>query len=340
MKKKLKQKFIIIIFGPTAVGKSSFAEKLARKIPSQIINCDIGQFYTPLRIGTAKPDWRSSDIIQHLFDIIDKPEYFDVCQYRKMLFDQVEKIWQRNQIPILVGGSGFYLKSLFFPPVDSQMLEIQGKKYKEVSSFGLWDILNNIDPERAAKINKNDIYRIRRALHIWERTGKKPSACIPVFDFPSNFLFLFLTRDRKELYDRINKRVLQMFEEGWLEEVESLVGTEWETFLIEKKIIGYDNIIQYLHGSKGKDDLKNIMEKIQKRTRHYAKRQITFWRSLENQLCVALKKIKSKKKNDVAVESKIDSINLTLLDHDLYIKKLLNYLKPLNPASPTRERGD
>ena len=98
MKKNLKQKFIIILFGPTAVGKSSFAEKLARRIPSQIINCDIGQFNTPLTVGTAKPDWRASDIKQHLFDIIDKPEYFNVCQYRKMLLDQAKKIWQRNRL--------------------------------------------------------------------------------------------------------------------------------------------------------------------------------------------------------------------------------------------------
>jgi len=327
MNKNLKQKFIIIIFGPTAVGKSSFAESIACKIPSQIINCDIGQFYTPLSIGTAKPDWKSSDIKQHLFDIIDEPKYFDVCQYRNMLFKQAEKIWQDNEIPILVGGSGFYLKSLFFPPVD-QCLQTEEEIPKEIGDENLWEALHKIDPKRAAEIDKNDTYRIKRALNIWEKTGKKPSEFVPTFDFPSNFLFIFLNRDRKELYERINQRVLQMIDEGLVPEVEALLGTEWESFLHKKKIIGYNAILEYLQGNQTKENLQRAIESIQQRTRNYAKRQITFWKSFEKQLKEQLKEIKSEDKNK-QVKSKIESIDLTFFDLDLYIKQLLIYLKPL-----------
>lgn len=326
--KKLKQKFIILIFGPTAVGKSSFAESLGREIPSQIINCDIGQFYTPLTIGTAKPDWKSSDIKHHLFDIIDEPKQYNVCQYRDLLFQTAKNIWSDDTIPILVGGSGFYLKSLFFPPIDYKMVQAVNKTDSAVCGVELWDMLQRVDPVRASSIEKNDIYRIRRALNIYKETGKRPSELIPVYDFPSNFLLIFLTRDRKELYERIDKRVLQMLDEGWIEEVEGLLSTDWEGFLQEKKLIGYDIIIRYLKGDREERSRQQMIDTIQKKTRNYAKRQITFWKSFEAQLKTAIKEIKATKQS-TPVDSKIIPINLTLSNFDLYLKKLLSYLNPL-----------
>jgi len=331
MKKKLKEKFIIIVYGPTAVGKSSFAEKLARKIPSQIVNCDIGQFYTPLTIGTAKPDWRTSDIKHQLFDIIDEPRYFNVSEYRDILFKTVEKIWTENEIPILVGGSGFYLKSLFFPPIPKGSISIESTEGREnMSDAQLWETLNKIDSQRAARIKQNDRYRVERALDIWKTTGKKPSDFLPIYNFPNKFLFLFLTRDREQLYKRVNDRVFQMIDEGWIDEVKGLMGTKWEKFLKGKKIIGYDLIIDYLKepDSHKPDKLDKLIVDIQKKTRNYAKRQITFWKSFEKELKREIESFKSKNK-DLNFYPKTDLINLTLLDLDLYISQLLNNLNHL-----------
>ena len=153
---ELKQPFTLIIYGPTAVGKSSFAESLAEKIPSELVNLDIGQFYKPLTIGTAKPDWRSSAIVHHLFDCLSEPINFTVVEYRKKILILLQDIWKRNKIPILVGGSGFYLKSLFFPPQKSPTIK-QSDAYLFIPDNKLWDHLNVIDSVRAAAIDKNDI---------------------------------------------------------------------------------------------------------------------------------------------------------------------------------------
>ena len=107
---------MLIIFGPTAVGKTDFALKVAERVPAEIVNMDVGQLYTPLSIGTAKPNWRSETVPHHLFDYVDKPRNITVVEYRKILLEVLEDIWQRGKLPIIVGGSGFYLKSIFFPP--------------------------------------------------------------------------------------------------------------------------------------------------------------------------------------------------------------------------------
>ena len=320
---------MIIIFGPTAVGKSSFAEQLAEHIPSQIVNCDIGQFYAPFSIGTAKPDWKNSKIKHNLFDIIDEPRHCNVCEYRKLLFKAAEKIWKTDELPILVGGSGFYLSSLFFPPISYEITSAVDSKTKDtICSINVWNMLYKIDPQRAVKINKQDTYRIRRALNIWEKTGRKPSEFRPIYDFPSNFLFLSLTRNRTQLYERIDERVLQMIDQGWITEVENLMGTDWQGFLSQKKLIGYDVIIDYLERGKKEDELEKVFEIIQKKTRNYAKRQIIFFKSLKKQLEREIKRKESKNKSSI-ISSQVESIDLTLLDCDLYIKKLLHRLNPL-----------
>jgi len=329
MRKKLKEKFIVIVYGPTGVGKSGFAEKLASQLPAQLVNCDIGQFYTPFGIGTAKPlDWKTSPIKQHLFDIIDTPKNFNVCEYRKLLFDTVEKIWAENQLPVLVGGSGFYLKSLFYPPACPDVVQ-KNKTFElpqGVRDIDLWDYLYKVDPKRAKQLDKTDIYRIKRALDVWVQTRQRPSDLVPVYNFPCNFLIVFLSRDRKQMYERIDKRLNQMMHEGWPQEVEGLMGTEWENFLKEKKLIGYDLLIDYFNASKSCQDFEKVIRIISKKTKGYAKKQETFWRSFREKLQKSLDEIEQK---DIIVSSKIDTINLTLLDLDLYIKQLLDYLNPL-----------
>src|SRR5579859_8042174 len=115
----MKKAFFLVITGPTGVGKTDFALDLAQHIPSEIINADMGQCYKPLTIGTSKPDWKSQATPHHIFDVLDEPAHFSVTDYREKVLDLIHGIWSRNKLPIIVGGSGFYIKSLFFPPPHS-----------------------------------------------------------------------------------------------------------------------------------------------------------------------------------------------------------------------------
>lgn len=300
---------ILIIYGPTGVGKSALAEKIAECVSAEIINMDVGQFYTPLAIGTAKPDYKNSPITHHLFDVVNEPKDFTVTHYRNLVLNTVKKVQQKNKLPILVGGSGFYLKSLFFPPLVSEhnITEIQGT----------WDDLYTIDPERAKQLEKNDTYRINRALGIYKATGKKPSELVPEFVSIGDFVLIHVNREREQLYDRINKRVLQMVNEGLVQEVEPLMNTDWQTFLQRKKLIGYNEVIDYLLSEKTAKDKQHMIATIQKRTRNYAKRQLTFWRMLREQL------EQQTQQKSGSFNAFIESVNLTLTDVDLYIEQSL-----------------
>ena len=265
----------LIITGPTGVGKSNLALRIAEERFGEIINADIGQFYTPLTIGTAKPAWQSSSISHHLFDLINNPVNFTVIEFRKHVTRLIDEIYQRGKIPIIVGGSGFYLNALFFPPQDD--FNVPTKQYVEETE-DLWLRLYGVDSKRAEEIDKNDRYRIERALSIWDETGKCPSLLKPLFDPVFDHVhFMIVNRDKDELYARINERVVQMMHEGWVEEVQSL-SPSWLKFLLKKKVIGYDDIIRYLQGEMS--SLGALIEIIQQKTRRYAKRQLTFNRML------------------------------------------------------------
>ena len=277
------KKPLIVITGPTGVGKTDLAFELGKQLPIEIINADVGQFYTPLTIGTAKPEWRNSDIPHHLFDSIDEPTNITVTQYRSHVERLCSKLWDDQKIPVIVGGSHFYIASLFFPP-SVENIEIQKYAYDSYSTEELWNMLNEVDADRAEVLHKNDRYRIESALNIWKTTGKKPSEYKPSFNpITSEFIFICLTRDRESLYERINKRTHIMLTSGWIEETQKLIGTPWEDFLKTKKIIGYDDIIYYLH-SQGTMSLNELETIIAKKTRNYAKKQIIYERMFEKKL--------------------------------------------------------
>jgi len=323
--KQLKKPLALILFGPTAVGKTDFALEVARRIPAEIINGDSGQFYTPLTIGTAKPDWRNESVPHHLFDIIDEPKHYTVFDYRDRLLASVSDISGRGKLPIIVGGSGFYLKSIFFPPrVGTAAVVLPTQiDLERYDSAQWWDLLASIDQERAAQIHKDDSYRLKRALSLWQQTGKKPSTLMPLYKPPINFLLLYLSRERKNLYDRINLRTERMVKGGWISEVERLRATAWEPFLRKKKLIGYDVLFDYLSGEQTEDALRKAINFIAQRTRNYAKRQKTFWKSYRHQVCEAAKSFDDR----TQLLSETESINLTLLDRDLYIKQLSEKLR-------------
>ncbi len=286
--------FFIVLTGPTGTGKSAVGLALHHHLPIEIVNGDMGQLYTPLNIGTAKPTPLERMLIpHHLFDVLSEPINFTVAQYRMRVAEVMHEIWSRKNIPVIVGGSGFYIKSLFFPAkenthdmhapvplapsVFAKQKSIEGA-FENKSTQELWQQLNAIDPERAAKIHPNDRYRIERALILWQTTGQLPSAHAPVYDpITKNYLLFLLTRDRGELYARIDQRVIEMMP-AWHAEVRELKNTPWEDFLCRKKIIGYCDLL------KSQNNIESVIGIIQRETRRYAKRQSTFFRSLLEQL--------------------------------------------------------
>jgi tRNA dimethylallyltransferase len=311
---------VVIIYGPTAVGKSEAALELAAALDGVIINADVGQFYTPLSIGTAKPLLPDPSIEHHMFDCCDEPADLTVVDYRRRVSALVQESIMRRKRPIIVGGSGFYISSLFFPPS-----EFSGIAWSDAlvgcvqeNDNKLWDVLHGIDPLRAAKIHRHDMYRIKRALSLFYQTGVAPSAYEPVYNpIDDSFLFVNFTRERQDLYDRIDKRVELMICQGWLQEVQSLIGTVWESFLLRKKLLGYDDILHFLKSGEDVDHERYgaLIELIARKTRQYAKRQLSFGRMLE------------KKLRPWCQPSQMSSANLTLLGLPLYIKELASIIR-------------
>ncbi|MBA2306862.1 tRNA (adenosine(37)-N6)-dimethylallyltransferase MiaA [Candidatus Dependentiae bacterium] len=275
--------YFIIVSGPTAVGKTDFVDSLGSLIekPYEIINADVGQLYTPLSIGTAKPSYKTSSLKHYLFDVLDKPHSYTVSQWREAVVAIMHDSWSRDHIPVIVGGSSFYISSLFFPPrgMPQEALPVS---WATKSSQELWDELYALDQTRAHALHPNDRYRIERALAIWHFQGKVPSSCQPHFEAPGTCSFYYLMRPKDELHRRIEHRVSAMMEHGWIDEVRSL-DDEWIKFLLEKKLIGYPDIISYLQ-QKGACSYQELITTISRKTCSYAKRQVVFWRMLKKRL--------------------------------------------------------
>ena len=309
--------FMLVIYGPTGVGKTDFALSIAEHIPAEIINMDVGQFYAPLSIGTAKPDWKNSSVPHHFFDIIDTPIHYTVTEYRSLLYKTITEVRSRGRLPILVGGSGFYLHALLFPP-QAAIPEVDISSLYPIG-INLWQELFKIDPQRALRIDKADEYRIKRALTIWHATGKLPSSYVPVYEPEADFMVIFLERDRQELRERIAARVFEMFNQGWIEETQALENTAWQEFIQRKNLIGYNEIFEYLLTQKTQEDFKSMAHKINIQTRQYAKRQHTFWRKLERE-------INKEKRYTGKYVGCLETVNLTNLKIHLYINELLKRL--------------
>lgn len=284
---KDKTSYVLFVSGPTASGKTDLSLKLAHQLGGEIVNADLGQFYKPLSVGTAKPDWKNNSIEHHLFDILNEPEDFNVCLYRQMLLDKIKEIWKKERLAIVVGGSLFYIKSIFFP-----LPKLASSELNDLDDIddlhdkqNLWNSLKKIDPKRAALLHPNDAYRIKRALKIWKETGQLPSLLEPSLSLPFNMRILFIDLPRDELYKRIDQRTIHMIKnEGWIEEVQFLKKTKWKSFLKKKKLIGYPEILEWLDNGGIKDEIPSLIELIQQKTRNYAKRQVAFWKYLRNLL--------------------------------------------------------
>lgn len=281
---KGKNNNLIILLGPTGVGKTDISTKLAQKMSDiEIISADSIQIYKYMDIGTAKPNKNILKAIKHhMIDIVDPSENFDVIQYSKLATNIILGVFKRGKIPILAGGSGLYISSIINPlftgPAKNieyrEILEgeakIHGKKY-------LYDKLSRIDPISASKIKSNDLRRIIRALEVYKSTGKTISY-LQKKAFNENPKFKYhiigLKRDRKNLYQRINLRVDKMIKDGFIEEVKMLREMGYKEDLNSMQGLGYKQINKYLDGEYEKETAINL---IKRDTRRYAKRQMTWF---------------------------------------------------------------
>ena len=274
---------IVAICGPTGVGKSDLAIYLAKELNGEIINFDSVQFYKDLNIGSAKPGEEERKLVRHhLFDILSPDEEFNAVKFVELADQVIEELWERKVLPIMVGGTGLYLRAFEYGIFEVKVkdgLREELKKKAEYSLKELYEELKKLDPEYAKKISPNDRVRIVRALEVIYSTGKKFSDFHKENPFfkkkRREIIKVGLILPREELYKRINQRVLRMIEKGWVEEVKALLEKGYPPDSKAFKAIGYKNLVDYLLN---KISLEKAIKLIQRDTRRYAKRQITWFK--------------------------------------------------------------
>lgn len=267
-------KKIIAIVGPTGVGKTKLSIEIAKKYNAEIINCDQSQMHKELNIGTAKISQNEMDGVKHhLIDFLDP-----ICDYSiKDFQDSARNIIDNMEcLPIIVGGSGLYLDAVInnYELVVSKRSDETEKLYKDYSNEELYNELSLLNNEVALKTHPNNRKRVLRYLEIVKEKGKlSTNNYIPYY----NALIIFLNKDRQELYNNIEYRCDKMIDDGWILEVKYLIDKGYSIDLIKE--IGYKDIKKYLYGLITIEELK---DKIKKDTRHYAKRQITWFKNKMN----------------------------------------------------------
>ncbi len=274
----------ILLVGATASGKSSAAEFLAKHFEIEIISADARQIYRYLDIGTATPPQTIlNQIPHHLINILNPDQYYNAAQFAEDASRIIKQIQKINKIPIIVGGSGFYIKALIDGlsklPKD---LKCRERLKKEIEINGieyLHNYLNEIDPETAKRLASKDAFRIIRAIEVYELTGKPLSMVYKEYPpqplIEGKYLIIGLDWERKFLYERINKRVDLMIDNGLIEEVKFIENLGYDKNLSSLQSIGYKEIWNYLDGTISLDE---TIEKIKINTRHYAKKQLTWFR--------------------------------------------------------------
>ena len=274
---------VIAIMGPTDVGKSGLVLQLAKDLGGEIVNADSMQIYRFMDIGTAKPTAEErAEAVHHLLDIVDPDEDFDASIYSQLAREAINSLVEEGRVAIVVGGTGLYLKALFhglFPTGYSNQ-RIRKRLSREGEKDGgvkLYEKLKKIDPSTARRLHPNDLFRITRALEVWECTGKPMSVLQKEHSFKENpfiTLKIGLKRPRSELYKRINQRVEEMMELGLLAEVRELLDRGYGPHLKSMQALGYRHMVQHLvNGMKIAEALRTM----KRDTRHYAKRQMTWF---------------------------------------------------------------
>ncbi|MBG0764557.1 MAG: tRNA (adenosine(37)-N6)-dimethylallyltransferase MiaA [Tissierellales bacterium] len=275
---------LIVILGPTSVGKTKVSVDIAKKLKSEIISTDSMQIYKKMNIGTAKvTEEEKSGIKHHMIDLIDPGEEFTVYDYQNQSLKIIDRLIKEDKTPILVGGSGLYINSILydldFNKVSSNE-EVRNKYYEIEKAKGkeyLYDLLEKRDPEAAKKIHPNNIKRVVRALEVTEITGEKYSenSNFRKYSEKYDFIIIGLEMNRKLLYNRINARVDEMIKEGLFDEVKELYQEGYDNTYQSMQAIGYKEVIDYIERKTSKEEAVRL---IKRNTRRFAKRQITWFK--------------------------------------------------------------
>ena len=285
VKQSAKQPRLVILTGPTAVGKTDLSIALAKRIGGEIISADSMQVYRYMDIGSAKimPD-EMDGIPHHLIDVLDPAEEFNVVSFQQMAKQAMDGIYDRGRIPIVTGGTGFYIQALLYDidftdndedtALRRQLEEIAITQGSEV----LYDRLKRIDPESCEIIHANNVKRVIRAIEFYEKTGMKISEHNKIQrqnNSPYNFAYFVLNDDRDKLYDKIETRVDTMMAQGLVDEVKRLADMGCTRDMVSMQGLGYKEILDHLDGHITLDE---AVYRIKRDTRHFAKRQLTWFR--------------------------------------------------------------
>ena len=280
---------IIVICGPTASGKTSLSIELAKKIDGQIVSADSMQIYDEINIGTAKPSKEEMQGIKHyLIGNVPITKRYSVSDFKKDAEEAIEQILKDGKNPIVVGGTGLYINSLVYgieyPDIDVD-LEYRDKLEKIAAEEGLEKLYKKaceIDEQAMQKISPNDKKRILRVLEIYNATGKNKTFLEEKSrenGTKYNYDIYAINFDRETLYNRINKRVDKMIVDGLIEETEKLYKKYGDSIVTGAQAIGYKEVVEYIKGETNKEEM---IEKIKMETRRYAKRQITWFKKIDN----------------------------------------------------------
>lgn len=287
----MKKKPLIILTGPTAVGKTKASIGLAKAIDGEIISADSMQVYKKMDIGSAKiRDDEMEGVNHYLIDVLDPAEEFNVVLFQKMAKQAMEEIYANGHIPIVVGGTGFYIQALLYNIDFTQENEDNHIRTeletiaKEQGADYLHQMLREIDARSAETIHANNVKRVVRAIEYYRQTGKPISEHNEKErqkESPYTFVYFVLMDERQKLYDRIEKRIDAMVEEGLLDEVKALYEEGYTRDMVSMQGLGYKEILDYLDG---KMTLEEAIYVLKRDTRHFAKRQIT-WFKREKDVC-------------------------------------------------------
>lgn len=282
----MNKKPLIILTGPTAVGKTELSIKLAKAIGGEIISADSMQVYKHMDIGTAKITPEEMDGVTHfLVDELEPNEEFNVVKFKEMADKAINEIYGRSHVPIIVGGTGFYIQAILYDIDFTENDENDDGYRKKLEDIGaeygpdhLHNMLKEIDEKSAKDIHSNNMKRVIRALEYFHQTGElisKHNQEQKQKESPYNFIYFVLNNTRDVLYDRINKRIDIMVEKGLVEEVKRLKGIGCTKDMVSMQGLGYKEILAYLDGD---IDLEEAIYILKRDTRHFAKRQLTWFK--------------------------------------------------------------
>jgi len=284
---------VIVIVGPTASGKTALSIELAKQIKGEIVSCDSMQIYKDMNIGSAKPSLEEMQGIKHyMIDIVEPDKRFSVAEYKKQAEQAIEEILSKGKMPIVIGGTGLYADSLIYgieyPEIEfdkNYRNELENIANSKEGLSNLYEKAKEIDSKAIEKISPNDKKRILRILEIYHSTGKTKTeleAESRKNEVKYDYRVFVINMDRQILYNRINKRVEIMIENGLIEEVKNLLD-KYKEFPTAMQGLGYKEVVEYLNGYLTKDEM---IEKIKQETRRYAKRQLTWFRKNKNTIWI------------------------------------------------------